>query len=103
MSEWFLPCRQIIHESALIEVLRRRAIAGAAIDTFDVEPLPSENPLLGMSNVLLTPHIGYVTEEAYRAFYRGLVENVRAFVSGEPIRVLNPDVLESPQMRGPAQ
>ncbi|MCH8897041.1 MAG: D-2-hydroxyacid dehydrogenase family protein [Chloroflexi bacterium] len=93
----------IIDESALIEVLRRHSIAGAAIDTFDVEPLPPENPLLGMSNVLLTPHIGYVTEEAYRAFYGGLVADVRAFVSGEPIRVLNPDVLESSQMRGPAE
>lgn len=93
----------IIDEPALIEVLRRHSIAGAAIDTFDVEPLPPENPLLGMSNVLLTPHIGYVTEEAYRAFYGEFVEDVRAFVSGEPIRVLNPDVLESSQMRGPAE
>jgi phosphoglycerate dehydrogenase-like enzyme len=90
----------IVDEAALIDVLRRKAIAGAGIDTFDIEPLPSDHPILKLSNTVLTPHIGYVTEEGYRAFYSGVVEDIRAFVSGEPIRVVNPGVLESPQLRG---
>jgi phosphoglycerate dehydrogenase-like enzyme len=90
----------IVDEGALIDVLRRQAIAGAGIDTFDIEPLPPDHPILKLSNTVLTPHVGYVTEEGYRAFYRGVVEDIRAFVSGEPIRVVNPEVLESPQLRG---
>jgi phosphoglycerate dehydrogenase-like enzyme len=90
----------IVDEAALIDVLRRRAIAGAGIDTFDIEPLPPDHPFLKLSNTVLTPHVGYVTEEGYRAFYGGVVEDIRAFISGEPIRVVNPEVLESPQLRG---
>jgi phosphoglycerate dehydrogenase-like enzyme len=89
----------IVDEAALIDALRRQAIAGAGIDTFDIEPLPPEHPILKLSNTVLTPHVGYVTEEGYRAFYKGVIEDIRAFVSGEPIRVVNPEVLESPQLR----
>jgi phosphoglycerate dehydrogenase-like enzyme len=89
----------IVDEAALIDALRRQAIAGAGIDTFDVEPLPSEHPILKLPNTVLTPHVGYVTEEGYRAFYSGVVEDIRAFASGEPIRVVNPEVLEAPQLR----
>ncbi len=91
----------IVDEGALVDVLRRRAIAGAGLDTVDVEPLPRDHPFLTLSNTLLTPHIGYVTEESYRAFYGGVVEDIRAFASGEPIRVVNPEVLEAPQYRRP--
>jgi len=91
----------IIDEQALLDVLRRHAIAGAALDTFDVEPMPQGHPFLGLSNTLITPHIGYVTEEGYRAGYGGVIENIRAYVIGEPIRVINPEVLESPQLRKP--
>ena len=91
----------IVDERALIDVLQRGAIAGAGLDTVDVEPLPADHPFLTLSNTLLTPHLGYVTGESYRAFYGGVVENIRAFASGEPVRVINRDVLESAQLRGP--
>ena len=54
----------------------------------------------GPPNTLICPHLGYVTEESYRAFYSGIIENVRAFTSGEPVRVINSDVLTSSQFRG---
>ena len=92
----------IVVEADLIDALRRGLIAGAALDTFDVEPLSSEHPLLQLPNVLATPHIGYVTQEAYQAFYQGVIEDIRGFVAGEPIRVINPDVLNSSQLRTPA-
>lgn len=90
----------IVEETALIDALRSGAIAGAALDTFDVEPLPKHHPFLGMSNVLLTPHLGYVTEDSYRVFYEDVVENIRAFLSGEPVRVLNSEVLDASHFRG---
>jgi phosphoglycerate dehydrogenase-like enzyme len=86
----------------LIDALTTRSIAGAALDTFDIEPLPSGHPLLGLANTVLTPHIGYVSEDSYRARYGQVVEDIRAFSSGESIRVLNPEVLASPLLRGPA-
>ena len=92
----------IVDEAALVDALERNAIGGAALDTFDVEPLPVDHPFLTLNNTLITPHVGYVTQEGYRAFYSGVVENIRAFASGESIRVINPDVLQSPNLRGPA-
>ncbi len=91
----------IVDEKALVDALQRKAIAGAGLDTFDVEPLPKNHPFLKLPNTLLTPHVGYVTHEAYRAHYTGTVDNIRAFTSGEPIRVINPEVVGSPQFRGP--
>ena len=91
----------IVDESALIDALERGTIAGAGLDVMDVEPLPKDHPLLTLPNTLITPHLGYVTEESYRAFYPGVVEDIRAFAAGEPVRVINPEVLESPQLRGP--
>ena len=91
----------IVNEADLVDALRRGSIAGAALDTFDVEPLPSEHALLRMPNVLATPHIGYVTQEAYKSFYQGVIEDIRGYLAGEPIRVINPDVLNSPQLRTP--
>ena len=90
----------IVDESALVNVLQRGAIAGAGLDTFDIEPLPQGHPFLSLSNTLITPHVGYVTQESYQVFHRDIVEDIRAFSSGEPVRVLNPQVLESPQLRG---
>jgi len=90
----------IVDEKALIDALERKAIAGAALDTFDVEPLPLSHPLFKTPNTLICPHLGYVTEESYRAFYSGVIENVRAFLSGEPIRVINEAVLTSAEFRG---
>ena len=90
----------IIDEAALVDVLQRRAIAGAALDVFDVEPLPENHPLLLLDNTLICPHLGYVTEDSYRAMYAGVVEDIRAFTSGEPVRMINEDVLGAPQFRG---
>ncbi len=59
----------IVDEPSLIKALRSHAIAGAAIDVFDQEPLPPQHPLRSMENVLATPHIGYVTDSLYRTFY----------------------------------
>ena len=84
----------IVEEAALVDALRRRAIAGAGLDVFDQEPLPPGHPFLAMDNVVLTPHLGYVTADGYRAFYGQTVENIAAFLAGAPVRVLNPDVLE---------
>ncbi len=83
----------IVDESALISHLESQQLAGAGLDTFDVEPISPNHPLLSLPNVVLTPHIGYVTREGYRAFYQGVVENIKAFMSGEPIRVINQEVL----------
>jgi phosphoglycerate dehydrogenase-like enzyme len=83
----------LIDEKALINVLQNRSIAGAALDVFWEEPVSRDHPLLQLDNVVLTPHLGYVVEESYRAFYGGLVETVSAFLAGKPIRVSNPEVL----------
>ncbi len=83
----------IVDESALVAALRERRIAGAGIDVFDDEPIPPDHPLLTLDNVVLTPHMGYVTREQYERFYPGMVEDVAAWRAGDPIRVLNGDWL----------
>jgi len=80
----------IVDERALVAALESHKIAGAALDVYDQEPLPADHPLRQLENVVLTPHLGYVTEENYRVFYSDAVENVRAFLAGNPIRVLKP-------------
>ena len=90
----------IVDETALVDTLQRRAIAGAALDVFATEPLPENHPLLKMDNTLILPHLGYVTEDSYRAMYAGVVEDIRAFTSGEPVRMINEDVLGASQFRG---
>jgi phosphoglycerate dehydrogenase-like enzyme len=79
----------IVDEAALISALESGAIAGAALDVYDTEPLPLDHPLRSMPNTLLLPHIGYVTREAYEVFYRDAAEDIVAFVEGAPVRVLN--------------
>lgn len=78
----------LIDEQALLAALRERRIAGAALDVYDVEPLPADHPLRRLDNVLLTPHLGYVTEDTYRVFYRETVEAIGAFLAGAPVRVI---------------
>jgi phosphoglycerate dehydrogenase-like enzyme len=78
----------IIDESALIAALSERRIAGAALDVFDIEPLPGDHPLRSTPNTVLTPHIGYVGHDAYTAFYEAIVEDIEAWLAGAPIRVL---------------
>ncbi len=89
----------IVDEAALVEVLRAGTIAGAALDVFDEEPLPPRHPFLSLDNVVLTPHLGYVTRENYEVFYRDAAGDMAAFLRGAPERVLNPAVLVSPALR----
>jgi phosphoglycerate dehydrogenase-like enzyme len=89
----------IVDEAALVDALQRKAIAGAALDTFDVEPLPKDHPFLELDSTIIAPHLGYVTEEGYRAFYAGAIEDIRAYAAGEPVRVINQEVLNAPQLR----
>jgi D-3-phosphoglycerate dehydrogenase len=78
----------IVDEAALLDVLQKRKIAGAALDTFSQEPLPVDHPLRALDNVVLTPHLGYVTEENYRRYYGDMVEDIAAWLKGEPVRVM---------------
>lgn len=78
----------IIDEDALYAALRDRRIAGAALDTFSVEPLPVGHPIRRLGNVVLTPHLGYVTRENYVAMYGGMVEAIEAWLGGAPVRVM---------------
>jgi phosphoglycerate dehydrogenase-like enzyme len=81
-----------VDEGALLEAVARGTIAGAALDVFDDEPLPPGHPFRRQANVIVTPHLGYVTGDTYRVFYGDAVEDLRAFLDGDPVRVLNPDV-----------
>jgi phosphoglycerate dehydrogenase-like enzyme len=78
----------IVTETALIDALRSQRIAGAALDVFDEEPLPPAHPFRFLPNVLATPHIGYVTQDTYRTAYPQIIEAVRAWLAGAPIRKL---------------
>lgn len=84
----------LVDENALVAALRDRRIAGAAVDVYDVEPLPANHPLRSLDNVVLSPHIGYVTAEAYEGFFTQAVDNVARYLDGElPLRTLNPEVM----------
>lgn len=78
----------IVDEDALLEALQKKKIAGAGLDTFSVEPLPLDHPLRKLDNVVLTPHLGYVTEDNYRRYYTDMVENISAWLNGKPVRVI---------------
>jgi phosphoglycerate dehydrogenase-like enzyme len=80
----------IVDDAALVDALERGAIAGAGLDAFEVEPLPADHPYRRLPTVVATPHIGYVTEDCYRIFYDQIVEDITAFLAGEPVRVLEP-------------
>jgi len=80
----------IVNETALVRALRDGAIAGAGLDVFDEEPLPPDHPFRRLPNTVVTPHLGYVTEETYRIFYGQALEDITAYLRGQPIRVLHP-------------
>lgn len=80
----------IVDEAALIDVLKNGRIGGAGLDVYDLEPLPLDHPFRSIGNVTLTPHLGYVTYETLRVFYRDTVEAVLAFAEGHRIRIANP-------------
>ena len=78
----------IVNEDDLIIALSTNVIAGAGIDVYEKEPLPSDHKLRFIPNALLLPHIGYVTAENYSLFYRQMIENLESCVSGKPIRLI---------------
>ena len=93
----------IVDEAALLALLSERRIAGAGLDVYDVEPMPANHPLLGLDNVVLTPHLGYVTQETYRIFFRQVVENIAAYLDGRiPPRCINPEAAARRRPRPPA-
>ncbi len=80
----------IVDQAALIAALKARRIAGAAIDVYDVEPIGKEHPFFELDNVVLTPHLGYATEDNMRSGYGNALEDIRAFLDGKPIRQIKP-------------
>jgi phosphoglycerate dehydrogenase-like enzyme len=84
----------IVDETALVQALKTRKIAGAGIDVYDREPPARDHPFRRMNNVTLSPHLGYVTRETLHAFYSDSIEAVAAFLDGAPVRIANPEALE---------
>ncbi|MFD3608738.1 D-2-hydroxyacid dehydrogenase family protein [Streptomyces atroolivaceus] len=78
----------IVDQDALLDALRRGAIAGAGVDVFDVEPLPADHPMRSAPRLLATPHLGYVSQANYAAYYGDAVEDIRAYLDGRPVRRL---------------
>jgi phosphoglycerate dehydrogenase-like enzyme len=78
----------VVDEAALLETLQQKKIAGAAVDVFSVEPLPTDHPFRKLDNIVLTPHLGYVTEESFRSHYSQMVEGIDGWLKGEPLRRL---------------
>jgi len=78
----------IIDEAALLAALRDKKIAGAGLDVFDIEPLPLDHPLRKMDNAVITPHLGYVSEQNYKNYFAGVAEDIRGFLDAKPVRVM---------------
>jgi len=79
-----------VNEASLLEALQGKKIAGAGIDVYAEEPMPATHPFRQLPNVVITPHIGFVTEDNYRTYYGGIVEGIRAWLDNKPTRVLSP-------------
>jgi phosphoglycerate dehydrogenase-like enzyme len=80
----------IVDEAALLSALKEKRIGGAGLDVFDIEPLPLDHPFRRLDNVVITPHLGYVSVQNYRAYFAGVVEDIRAFLDGKPVRTMSP-------------
>lgn len=78
----------IVDQAALLKALDEQRIAGAGLDVFEIEPLPADHPYRRLDNVVITPHLGYVSEQTYRKFYPDIVEDIRAFIDNKPVRVI---------------
>jgi phosphoglycerate dehydrogenase-like enzyme len=91
---------QLIDEKALVAALRDGRLRGAALDVFEIEPLPIDHPLRSLENVVLAPHMGYVSAESYDQFFRQAVENVEEYLDGRvPPGAMNPEVLRDGKLR----
>lgn len=82
----------LVNQSALMDALQARRIV-AGLDVYEQEPLPADHPLRTLPNAVLTPHLGYVVNDVFEHYYRDIIDDIEAYLAGEPIRVLNPDVL----------
>jgi phosphoglycerate dehydrogenase-like enzyme len=80
----------IVDQAAMLKVLTERRIAGAGLDVFETEPLPLDHPLRTLDNVVITPHLGYVSVQAYEVYFSDVVDDIRAFLDGKPVRVIPP-------------
>jgi D-3-phosphoglycerate dehydrogenase len=78
----------IVDQAALLKALQEKKIAGAGLDVFEVEPLPLDHPYRKLDNVVITPHLGYVSEQNYRKYFVDIVEDIRAWLDGKPVRVI---------------
>jgi phosphoglycerate dehydrogenase-like enzyme len=87
----------LVEETALIDTLRSGHLAGAGLDVFDREPLPADHPFRSLDNVVVTPHIGYVTEQVFRHAWPLMAQDVAAYLAGAPIRVVT-DPADCPPM-----
>ncbi|MCK9908240.1 D-2-hydroxyacid dehydrogenase family protein [Microbacteriaceae bacterium K1510] len=80
----------IVDQAALLKALQDKKIGGAGLDVFEIEPLPVDHPYRKLDNVVLTPHLGYVSEQNYKKYYPDIVEDIRAWLDGKPVRVIAP-------------
>jgi phosphoglycerate dehydrogenase-like enzyme len=88
----------IVDEAALLEMLQSGRLWGAALDVFAEEPLPANHPFTRLENVVLTPHVGWVSQDSFVSYFEHIVENVEAYLDGRPIpRMVNPEALEHRQ------
>jgi phosphoglycerate dehydrogenase-like enzyme len=87
----------LVEEQALIDALRSGHLAGAGLDVYDREPLPADHPFRELDNVVVTPHIGYVTEQLFRTSWQRMAQDVAAYLAGAPIRVVT-DRADCPPM-----
>ncbi len=78
----------LVDQDAMMSALRHKRIAGAGLDVYSVEPLPADDPVRQLDNVILTPHLGYVSEDNFRNYYENAVAAIQAWADGKPIREL---------------
>lgn len=84
----------LLDERALLEALEKKRIGGAALDVYEVEPLPADHPLRSCDNAVLSPHMGFVTRDAYRLFFTQALESIEEYLQGRvPRRALNPQAM----------